>query len=76
METMLFINLGTPEIIMIGLAFGMPLILTVYCIIDIISSTFPDQTNKLLWIIIVLLAPLIGSLLYLVWGRHQKVLSS
>ncbi len=73
---MLFMNLGTPEIIIILLAVGLPLILTVYCIIDIMRSSFPDQANKLLWIIIVLLAPLIGSLLYLVWGRHQKILNS
>jgi hypothetical protein len=69
---MLFINIGTPEIIMIVMAMGFPLILTVFCIIDIMRSNFRDQTNKLLWIIIVLLAPIIGPLLYLVWGRNQK----
>ena len=72
METMLFMNLGTSEMIIVLFALGMPLILTVYCIIDIMRSNFTDQTNKLLWIIIVLLAPIIGSLLYLVWGRNQK----
>ena len=69
---MLFMNLGTSEMIIVLFALGMPLILTVYCIIDIMRSNFTDQTNKLLWIIIVLLAPIIGSLLYLVWGRNQK----
>ena len=72
METMLFMNLGTSDMIIVLFALGMPLILTVYCIIDIMRSNFTDQTNKLLWIIIVLLAPIIGSLLYLVWGRNQK----
>ncbi len=76
METMLFMNLGAAEIIILICIVGLPLILTIYCVIDIIRSTFADQTNKLLWIIIVLLAPLIGSLLYLVWGRHQKIISS
>ena len=73
METMLFLNLGGPEIIIILLAVGFSLIFTVYCIIDIVRSNFSDQTNKILWIIIVLLmSPLIGPLLYLVWGRNQK----
>lgn len=77
METMLFLNLGGPEIIIILLAVGFSLIFTVYCIIDIMRSNFSDQINKILWIIIVLLmSPLIGPLLYLVWGRNQKVLSS
>ena len=73
METMLFLNLGGPEIIIILLAVGFSLIFTVYCIIDIVRSNFSDQTNKILWIIIVLLmSQLIGPLLYLVWGRNQK----
>ena len=70
---MLFLNLGGPEIIIILLAVGFSLIFTVYCIIDIVRSNFSDQTNKILWIIIVLLmSQLIGPLLYLVWGRNQK----
>lgn len=69
---MLLMNLGSSEMILILFVVGLPLVLTVYCIMDIMRSTFPDQTNKLLWIIIVLLAPIIGSLLYLVWGRNQK----
>ena len=73
METMLFLNLGGPEIIMILLAIGFSLIFTFYCIIDIMRSKFSDPTNKLLWTIIVLLmSPLIGPLLYFFWGRNQK----
>ncbi len=69
---MLFMNLGGPEIILILVAGGLPLILTIYCLIDIMRSTFVDSINKILWVLIVLLAPLIGALLYLVWGRTQK----
>lgn len=70
---MLFIGLGGPELILIFFAGGLPLILTVYCLIDIMRSAFSDSVNKILWVLIVLLAPLIGAILYLVWGRQQKI---
>lgn len=69
---MLFLNLGVPEIILILIIVGLPFILTIYCLIDVMRSTFSDSVNKILWVLIVLLAPLIGSILYLVWGRSQK----
>ncbi|SKB69358.1 PLDc N-terminal domain-containing protein [Daejeonella lutea] len=72
MENLLYLGLGGAEIILILVAGGIPLILTLYCLIDIMRSTFSDSVNKILWVIIVLLAPLIGSILYLVWGRSQK----
>lgn len=72
MGNILFINLGGPEIIVILIACTLQLILTVYCLLDIMRATFGDSVNKILWVLIVLLAPLIGSILYLIWGRNQK----
>ena len=74
MDNLIFINIGigTPEIIILLFAMGIPLILTVYCLLDITRSSFQDSTNKIIWAIIVLLAPVIGSLAYLIWGRQQK----
>lgn len=73
METLVFLNfgIGTPEIILIFVA-GLPFILTLVCLVDIIKSDFKDNTTKLLWVVIVLLAPVIGSILYLLLGRKQK----
>ncbi|MCD8740585.1 PLD nuclease N-terminal domain-containing protein [Mucilaginibacter roseus] len=64
-----FLNLGTPEIILISFIVIIPLI----TLIDIIKSDFKDQFTKLLWIVIVLLAPILGCLLYFLIGRSQKV---
>ena len=72
MTALLFLNIGTPEIIILLFAVGLPLILTIYCLLDITRSTFQDSTNKIIWAIIVLLAPFLGSLAYLIWGRQQK----
>jgi hypothetical protein len=72
MDSLLFLNMGTTEIVLLLFAVGFPLILTIYCLLDITRSYFHDPTNKIIWAIIVLLAPVIGSLAYLIWGRQQK----
>ena len=76
MNALLFLNIGTPEVIILLFAFGLPLILTIYCLLDITRSRFQDSTNKIIWAIIVLLAPVLGSLAYLIWGRQQKTTTS
>lgn len=67
----LFLNLGTPELMLIGMVLW-PLILFGIVALDIVRNTGLNQNTKLLWIIIVLLAPIIGALIYLLWGRNNK----
>ncbi len=76
MNELLFINLGFPEIILVLFIVVFPLILIIYCLLDITRSTFQDSATKIIWAIIVLLAPVIGSLAYLIWGRKQKIITS
>ncbi|MEO3408580.1 PLDc N-terminal domain-containing protein [Mucilaginibacter sp. CAU 1740] len=68
MNTLLFLNIGVPELF---LALLYP-ILVIYCLIDIIRSTFKDSNSKILWIIVVILMPCLGSVLYLAIGRNGK----
>ena len=75
MYELLSINLVFPQIIMILFIVAFPLMLILYCLLDITRSTFQDPTNKIIWAVIVLLAPIIGSLAYLIWGRKQKILT-
>jgi hypothetical protein len=48
------------------------LVLFLYAIIDIVRSDFKDSSSKVVWILIVLFAPLIGSVIYLIMGKNQK----
>jgi hypothetical protein len=63
--------MGASEIFILTL-FVPLLILKIYCIIDITRSKFSEPVNKLLWTIIVIFVPLIGEILYLIFGRSQK----
>lgn len=71
MPSLLFLGLGFGELILI-LIISSSFLLVLACLIDIVRSEFKDNITKLLWVIIVLVAPLIGSLLYLLLGRKQK----
>lgn len=71
MNNLLFLNLGMGEAIIL-LVVCSTFFLGLFCLIDIVRSEFKDNVTKLLWVIIVLIAPLIGSILYLLLGRNQK----
>lgn len=72
MHKLLFIGgLGLPEIIMLMISLSY-FALIAFCLIAILRSDFKDNTNKLIWVLVVLLAPFIGSILYLAIGRNSK----
>ena len=47
-------------------------ILIIIALMDLFQSPLPTNT-KLLWLIVILIAPVLGCLIYLVWGRNQKL---
>lgn len=47
-------------------------ILIVVALLDLFKSVLPTNT-KLLWLIVILVAPVFGSLIYLYWGKYQKL---
>lgn len=53
---------------LILLSFG----LWIYCMIDILKNKFA-QNEKIIWILLVILIPFIGSLLYLFIGKNKKI---
>jgi hypothetical protein len=46
-------------------------ILIVVTLMDLLKSRIPTNT-KLLWLIVILLAPVLGSIIYLLVGRNNK----
>ncbi|MEO6524573.1 MAG: PLDc N-terminal domain-containing protein [Mucilaginibacter sp.] len=46
------------------------ILLVLYAVLSILRSPM-NMNTKLLWIIIIILIPFIGSLLYIFWGRNQ-----
>lgn len=47
-------------------------ILIVLALMDLFKSTLPANT-KLLWLIVILIAPVLGSVIYLILGRNSRI---
>jgi len=54
--------------------FIIEVILIVYALMDIFKNPNFNTNTKLLWVVIIVLIPILGSLLYLFWGRNQSFL--
>ena len=48
------------------------LILPIICLISILKNDFKNN-DKLIWLIVVIFIPLLGSVLYLFMGRKQQL---
>ena len=46
----------------------------IYTIVDIVKSKFQDETTKIIWILVVVLLGILGSLIYLIFGRSFRVI--
>ena len=66
---------GQPEfgiLLLISLAILIPLVIWLYCVIDIIKSEFTGN-NKIIYLLLVILVPLLGVLVYAFYGKNQKI---
>lgn len=61
-----------PVFFLFSVAMG-AMVLWIYCLIDAIRSDFKEETQKIIWIILLVAVPVIGVVLYLVMGREQQV---
>lgn len=58
-------------IVLLGLAlFG----LWIYTMVEIITSKFQDHSNKTLWLVLVIFLGLLGTLIYWIVGRQNRVI--
>lgn len=65
-------GLGQLELILIS-AMLLPMLVTLWALIDAIRSDFVKDVNKLIWIIVIICFPFFGGILYYFVGRGQKV---
>ena len=66
-------GIGILELLFITVFVICPIILWIWAIIDLLNSKFSSDTNKIIWALVVLLLPLLGTILYLTIGRKQKL---
>ena len=70
MSTILFLGgFGGWEIL---LFYGLILIFPLVALINCLNSKWKDNTNKLVWAIVIIILPIVGALLYFIIGKNQK----
>jgi hypothetical protein len=67
--------LGVLEIILIVVTviFLVLTIIWVVALLEILKSDFRNSNNKMIWLLVVLLVPFIGAIIYLLIGRGQRL---
>lgn len=48
-------------------------ILWIWALVDIIQSRFREESTKVIWCLLVIFLPFIGTILYYVIGREQRL---
>lgn len=66
-------ELGTSEIVMVIIAILPLLVLVPFTIIDSLRSPHLSVIQKFAWILFIIIAPYLGAIVYLLWGRKQKM---
>ncbi|WP_276485052.1 PLD nuclease N-terminal domain-containing protein [Paraflavitalea pollutisoli] len=49
------------------------LILWIWALVDIVNARFRDDITKIVWVLIVIFIPFVGTILYYLIGRQQKL---
>ena len=49
------------------------ILLTIIALFSLLKSIFKDSTTKLIWVLVILLVPVAGPMLYFFIGRRQRV---
>ena len=49
------------------------LLLPLFALINLIRSNFKDSSDKLIWVLIILFLPVLGSILYFLMSGNQKL---
>lgn len=65
---------GTWEWVMVIFAVLALLLIIPFAVFDTVRSKDLSTGQKFLWIIFILIAPYLGAVIYLFWGRKQKAL--
>lgn len=71
MNILSFLGLGSLELMLIS-AMLLPMLLTLWALIDAIRSDFTKDINKLIWILVIICVPFVGGILYFILAPKQK----
>ncbi len=75
MDTLLLFigGLGGWEVLLVVIFFLLGTGLWLYALIDVLRSRFRNDSDKIIWVLVVILLQFLGAIIYLAVGKNQKV---
>ncbi|RYU89628.1 hypothetical protein EWM62_15050 [Mucilaginibacter terrigena] len=73
MSCLLFLNVDTVGIFIILFLVVAYFGLIIFSLLDAVRSTFKNPGAKVIWVLFILFAPFLGSILYLTLGRNSRI---
>jgi len=67
-----FVGLGIFELLLILMISGVFFLPWLFALIDCLKSEFKESNLKVIWVVVLLLVPFLGWILYFIIGRGQK----
>lgn len=67
------LSLSVIHLIIVFIFILLPSIFWIIALIDILKSDFRDTNGKITWALVVIFLPVIGSILYFLIGKSQKI---
>ena len=67
------LSLSVIHLIIVFIFIFLPSIFWIIALIDILKSDFRDTNGKIIWALVVIFLPVIGSILYFLIGKSQKI---
>ena len=67
------LSLSVIHLIIVFIFILLPSIFWIIALIDILKSDFRDTNGKIIWALVVIFLPIIGSILYFLIGKSQKI---
>ena len=67
------LSLSVIHLIIVFIFILLPSIFWIIALIDILKSDFRDTNGKIIWALVVIFLPIIGSILNFLIGRSQKI---
>ena len=62
------------SLVFIAAGFGLAgLALWGWCLYDVVTGTFKNDNDRIIWIILLLMIPVLGILFYLLLGREKRL---
>jgi hypothetical protein len=73
MNLFLFFAIGGAELLFLLLFMMLPCIVWIWALVEVVRSDFRRDSDKILWIIIIVFGSLLGVIIYFLFGRNRRI---